>query len=54
MDLNESQASRIQVTEMRVLSHVAGYTLDGRRNADILQKLNIMSIVDRIAQYPLD
>ena len=49
--LTKGQASRIEAAEMRFLMHVAGYTLhDHRRNTDIRQELNIMSILDRIAQ----
>ena len=50
--LTKSPASHIQAAEMRFLRHVAGYTLhDHRRNTDIRQELNIMCILDRIAQY---
>ena len=53
--LTKGQASRIQAAEMRFLRHVVGYTLhDHRRNTDIRQELNIMSILDRIAQYRLN
>ena len=53
--LTKGQAIRIQAAEMRFLRHVAGYTLhDQRRNTDIRQELNIMSILDRIAQYRLN
>ena len=49
--LMKSQTSCIQAAEMRFLSHIAGYTFqDRRRNADIWQKLNIMRILNRIAQ----
>ena len=48
------QTSCIQAAEMRFLRHMARYTLhDHRRNTDIRQDLNIMSILDRIAQYRL-
>ena len=53
--LTKGQASRIQAAEMRFLRHVAGYTLhDHRRNTDIRQELNIISILDTIAQYRLN
>ena len=45
----------IQSAQMRFLSQWAVYTLrDHRRNTDIRQELNIMSILDRIAQYRLN
>ena len=53
--LSKGQASCIQAAEMRFLRHLARYTLhDHRRNTDIWQKLTIMSILDRIAQYRLN
>ena len=53
--LTKGQASRIQAAEMRFLRHVAENTLrDHKRNTDIRQELNIMSILDRIAQYRLN
>ena len=53
--LTKGQVSRIQAAEMRFLRHVAGYTLhDHTRNTDIRQELNIMSTLDRIAQYRLN
>ena len=53
--LTKGQASRIQAAEMRFPRHVAGYIFhDYRRNTDIRQELNIMSILDRIAQYRLN
>ena len=55
--LTKGQASRIQAPEMRFLRHVERYILhDHRRNTDIRQELNIMSIglLDRIAQYRLN
>ena len=46
----QGQASRIQAGEMRFDRHVARYTFhDHRRDTDIRQELNIMSILDRIA-----
>ena len=53
--LTKGLASCIQAAEMRFLRHVAGYTLhDQTRNTDIQQELNIMSVLDRIAQYRLN
>ena len=53
--LTKGHASRMQAAEMRFLRDVAGYTLhDHRRNTDIRQDMNIISILDRIAQYRLN
>ena len=48
----KSQSSCVQAAEMRFLWDVPGYILqDHKRSIDILQELNIMSILDIIAQY---
>ena len=50
----ESPASRIEAAETTILSHVARYTLQDRtRYVDLRQELNVMSMLDRVAQYRL-
>ena len=50
----KSQAGHSQAAEMRFAKHVAGYILQGRkRNFDVRQELNIMSLLDRNRQYRL-
>ena len=43
--LTQSQGSRNQATEMTFLTHVSGFLQDRRRNADIRQELNIMTVI---------
>lgn len=50
--LNKQTVSRIVATEMKCLRFVAGYTrMDMKYNEDIRNKLQIFSLIDKIAEY---